>query len=356
MTGENRRISLLLSGVLIVALIGSLLYSATSKKEEKTEKTSPEPINSIVELPNRFKDIQAIAYSKMREAVRVPVENPMEIELLVSPNSTSDCSEESIDIIRSIENAYKGALLPKRITILFGSETQDFDWLLAETGKRLKPRFRSNVDGKEINPETVNDLGEGVLWASNPCRNAGKLSVEEETEIAHGFAHVIQTMQFTQKADDWGRWGEVPRWILEGGATFTHNYWRNQADLTTYRKNSENFGDTLRLGQDFYYDFLKFDKSFYPLWDYTEQWPNERAYDVGSYLCQALVALEGPASIMNLYREYLKVRDFEESFRTVYGMTWSEAHPYFARSIFKMIRWNVKEFMPWYNPDGKVKI
>ena len=274
------------------------------------------------------------------------VDSPMPLSILISPNS-KNCSKAAIPIIRNIEKIYQGTALPNSLTLMFVDLKQDKKWVRNQTGELLEDKYRSFKGKEEINPETVNGAGDGVLWAIDPCRNSGKLSWQEEVEIAHGFAHVIQTMQFVGPEENWGRWGEIPRWILEGGATFTHNYWNNKSDFDRYFRNSENLYDLSKKPKKFFYNFLKYDSSFVPLWSYTDQWENQRAYDVGAYVCEILVAYKGPESIMNLYSEYLKDRDFEKSFARVFGMTWKEAHPIIAESIYRLIQWNAS-FFAWH--------
>ena len=344
----------------IFAILFVLALLATSalwsRGGEEVAREKPKPIKAITDLPNRIVDIQALAWFAMTEASAIPVANPMPVKLMVAPKSGIGCAEESIEIIRAVENAFKNTVLPKSVTLLFANSSSDKAWLTKTTGELLARKYRSYLDGEEINPETVNDRGEGVLWVLDPCRDNGSLSSEDQTQVAHGFAHVIQTMQFTTKDSDWARWGEVPRWILEGGATFVHNFWINRVDLATYENRTENLGENLKLDSKFYFDYLKYDPSIEPLWKYTDQWDNQRAYDIGSYVCQVLVALRGPQSIMELYGDYLKTEDFNLSFQNIYGMTWDEAHPIIAESIFKMIRATGKRYMPWYDPDKQVKI
>lgn len=327
-------------GVLTALLaIGFSSYGSYGNEKSGREKS----IANIKELPNRYKEVKHIAWQKMTDYSKRKTNDPMPIRLLVSPNA-KDCSKSAIPIIRAMENIYQNTLRPKSLTIIFADEDRDGKWLRERTGELLEDKFRSYQGTKEINPETVNDKGDGVLWSTNPCRDSGKLSKAEETEISHGFAHVIQTRQFISSENYWGRWGEVPRWILEGCATFNHNYWTNGKTYSTYLRSSENLYELWKLKPKFFNRFLKYDNSFQPLWTYTDQWPNQRAYDVGSYVCEMLVALRGPESIMNIYSEYLATEDFNMAFKNIYGMTWTEARPIFSKAIYDLIQWNSKYF------------
>ena len=325
-----------------VALITCLLFAGVSSFSANAVAKVPKNqnrIESISELPKRYKDIKFLAWKQMKTNSQKQVRNPMPIKVLISP-SVTNCSNEAIAVIRGIEGIYRKTNLPKSLTIIFADGEIDREWLTDRTSELLDMKYRSFQGDIEINPETVNGKGDGVLWAMDACRDKGKLSTEERIEIAHGFTHVIQTMQFTRRDSDWGLWGEVPRWMLEGGATLTHNFWKNRKNYDTYFKNSENLYGLSKYPKDFFEKFLKVDKTFRPLWSYTDQWDNQRAYDVGAFVCESLVAFKGPESIINLYSAYLSIGDFDRAFEEIYGMTWTDAHPYIYETIYKQIKWS----------------
>lgn len=331
-----KRVSILL--VITLVLSTNLTVSgAVAKGKPKVQSG----ISGIDELPNRFKEIKLIAWNAMNKNAKHKVRKPLQINYLVSPNA-KDCSKAATPIIRKFERIYHGTLMPRSLTLIFVDESRDSEWLIARTNELLPERFRTYQGSKQINPETVNSNGDGVLWSSNPCRDSGKLSMEEKNEIAHGFAHVIQRRQFIEFEDDWGRWGEVPRWIFEGCAVFNDHYWTFGKNYETYLRNSDNLYELKRFPSEFFQQFLFYEKSDGIAWSYTDQWPNQRVYDVGSYVCETLVALRGPESTMNLYLEYLKTGDFNKAFENIYGMSWSQAHPIMAKTVYDLIQWNSK--------------
>jgi hypothetical protein len=73
-------------------------------------------------------------------------------------------------------------------------------------------------------------------------------------------------------------------------------------------------------------------------WYVTNQYPDQWAYDIGSYVCDVLVALKGPNSLLQIYRDYANTNDFNKSFENIYGMPWTAAKPYISEILFKLAR------------------
>jgi hypothetical protein len=308
------------------------------------------PIKSISDLPGRYDDIRALAWQQSMDAINREYVSKMEIESRVSPNS-QDCSVEIEKVIRRVERMFSAAILPKKVYLLIGNSLKDQAWLEEQTRSLLTEKYISYSDGKMFNPETSNDEGIGVNWVTDACNARPIPDIEKGVEAAHGFFHVLQTMQFTESDKYWGRWGEVPRWILEGGATFVPTVWKEGESQENYLKKPNDVYSVYQLGEELFRDYFKFtpprQRGTNEVWAYTDQWPEFHAYLVGSYMCEVLVALRGPESLLNLYREYLKSDSFDVAFEKIYGMTWTKAYPYLTDAVYGSITSTVKFVMPW---------
>jgi hypothetical protein len=201
------------------------------------------------------------------------------------------------------------------------------------------PNQRQFVNGVDVNPHAVNKSLEAVEWIEDSCSNTFPVD-NAGGGVAHGFTHAIQKLQFLGSNQNWGN---APRWLLEGGATFSENFVTYGSDYKTWISNGHPFykEGLEKYDLQFYENYLKLKRlnGSDNLWAYTDQWPNQRAYDLGSYVCEILVALKGPASLMNLYAEFAKIGDFDQSFQNIYGINWTEAGPLVAQSIYEEINW-----------------
>jgi hypothetical protein len=336
--------------VSLLAAVG-LKSNSVETRDQSTQKTIKE-IRGISDLSSRIADVRALAWERLAANQNNSYTPKIEIEALIGPNSL-DCSKELIKVVQSVEKAFQGVKLPKKLYLLIGNSDLDKKWFENETRRLLDKKFLS-FEGKEmINPETVNDQGIGVTWADNPCNSSLDVSKEDGNRVAHGFFHVLQTNQFIGTDKDWGRWGEIPRWILEGGAMLAANYYSHGQTQEGFLKRPENFYELYQLGEDFFPEFMKYIPGEKNPWNHTDKWENFRAYDVGLYICEILFALRGPESIINLYGEYLATNDFDKSFANIYGKTWTDSYPILSKATFDVIKESTRKVMPYLFTEKK---
>ncbi len=350
---NKKLIAFIAAGILSLSAVTTFaLRSGTNETQAETATQPIADIASFAELPSRIADLRGLAWQKMsanRDNSYLP---KIPVEALIGPNSL-DCSAELIKVVNRVEKTYQGVAMPKKLYLLIGNSELDKKWFEDETRKLLTDKFLSFQGAEMINPETVNDKGIGVTWADDPCNSTLDISKEDRIRVAHGFFHVLQTNQFIASKEDWGRWGEVPRWILEGGAFLAANYEVNGDTREGYVKRPENFYELFQLGKDFYPDFIKYRPGEPSPWQHTDKWDNYRAYDVGSYICEILIALKGPESIINLYGDYVRTRDFDLSFKNIYGTTWTEAYPILSNATWSVIEESTKLKMPYLFSEKK---
>ena len=347
----SRRTTLISVVILLLVTIALVLLIPKGNKTVTPEKAKRiAPIESIRDLPGRYDDIRALAWQQSMDAINRDYVSQMELESRIAPNS-QDCSVEIEKVIRSVERMFSAANLPKKVYLLIGNSVEDQTWLEEQTRSLLTEKYISYSEGKMINPETSNDEGIGVNWVTDACNEKAIPDIEKGVEAAHGFFHVLQTMQFTDSDKYWGRWGEVPRWVLEGGATFAQTFWKEGESQENYLNKPNDVYSVYQLGEELFRDYFKFtpprQRGTNEVWEYTDQWPDFHAYLVGSYMCELLVALRGPESILNLYREHLKADSFDIAFEKIYGMTWTEAYPYLTDAISGSVNASMQIVMPW---------
>jgi hypothetical protein len=69
-------------------------------------------------------------------------------------------------------------------------------------------------------------------------------------------------------------------------------------------------------------------------WDKYRQW---KEYDVGSLVLECLVALKGPDTSMQLVKDVGAGMTYEQSFLKNYGITWEDAIPILADTLYKIV-------------------
>lgn len=319
----------------------SVLSESTIPKPTPTQSPTEVPIDppiiyTFAELPDKFKSIKYWAWKKTWAQIDSKPVLDSPIEIVVGPNSKSCHVNETLDGIRLFQRVYGGNKLPKKLWILYADMAIDRNWIESKTLTLLpKNRIQYDKNGQMFAIETVNLDGEGVLWAENSCITASPS--EFTSQMLHGYTHTIQDLQYSEIPSNYGRWGEVPRWLIEGGASWSQVFYNDNKSLKKYERSGD-WGILSTYDLKFFQDFLVIPEYSNNLWAYTDKWPSMRAYDVGVFVCEMLIALQGPDSIIKLNKDYLQTGSFEKSFNNIYGMTWAQAQPYISLAAYKLIQ------------------
>ena len=293
---------------------------------------SPASINSFQDAVTRYKDIKYWAWKRAAIEVEKNTSSESILNVLVGPNS-KECSDAGTRAIRAMQKLYSESQLPVKSTLIYAAK-EDNTWT------------KSAINGSfpDSNPPQdafgVNTKSEAFILHSDYCNSKDVMAISGAA-IAHGYTHSLQKIQYLESKENWGNF---PRWLIEGGATFSENFIQYGKDYKTWITNPgfHNW-DLKQYDNNFYRDFydykLQSDGKY--TWVHTDQWPNQRVYDVGSYACEVLIAIKGPSSIIRLNSEFAKSGNFEKSFEIVYGLSWKEALPLLASAVHQSTTWLV---------------
>ena len=308
-----------------------------------THTLSPSGIASTKNLPNKSLEqlsknvnlIYPLVWQKTNASVNLTKSTTPKLRIELGPDSKiySKNIRQAFDLTMKVFN---GVELPQT-TIFLVSNGEDEEW----ANKRYKELL-----GNNYNPENIG-------YGRSPNGNAVQLkrfdpsnkellkdpNVPNGGTDAHGFTHLLQEYQLGVGDETFQG---VPRWILEGSADFMQIYYLKRNNYTFWLLN--------RQGQDIKQHSIKFLNEYLTYvpfeelsgaetpWYITNKYPDQWAYSIGSYVCDILVALKGPSSLIQIYRDYVETKDFDKSFENIYGMPWSEAKPYVAQILYKLAR------------------
>ena len=145
---------------------------------------------------------------------------------------------------------------------------------------------------------------------------------------AHEYTHTIQQNQMGNKTQPW-----PPTWYTEGQAEFSQNaaiYYQSFDLYTSNRKlvSASLFTDT-DITSSWIQDFFVVNQPEFWFSTYSSWYQ----YDLGGMLIEALTALKGPASTMELWKLSGAGSTFSQAFEKIYGTSFEKALPSISKAI-----------------------
>ena len=293
------------------------------------------------DLEANYKGISYAAWKKANEKVLASKSTQAKIVVLVGPNSQqlNDKLKGSISLTSRL---YAGYLAPTTINAIYFN-FKDVNWAQRELD-RLTNNDRNVVGEAAHSCASATDCvgasarlttnGDGALLFGVSSQGPKDSNHSSGTLEAHEFTHLIQDTQFLGSGRSWD---SLPRWYVEGHAEFSQAAIIHYADFQNYQLERRRNAEELFLKSS-YFTASWLEKFIAPSgwitgWEPWNSGPGWRVYDVGSLVTEILVALKGPDSTLDLYKQVASGKSFSEGFKTIYGKPWSEAAPLIAKVI-----------------------
>jgi hypothetical protein len=167
---------------------------------------------------------------------------------------------------------------------------------------------------------TASDWGK-----NNPDHTSGTLE-------AHEYFHTIQAVLLANAG-----WTQVPRWLIEGGATWVQRATVFSNDFNKYEIDRRRASETILFKQKpdsaWIEKFLDPEyKSGWDKWNGNE-YDGWAVYDVGSLASEVMVSIGGPDSFLDLFKLTGSGKSFAQAFESIYGIPWREGAKIIANAI-----------------------
>lgn len=325
----------------------------TSKAPTPAPTQTPTPTAEPIVLPTSFSDlfenrkgISLAAWQKSSEIIKSSKNKSGTLEIFTGPN-TKPFFDDYPTPVSLVSRLFPTRGEPAR-TIVIRYKYVDIEWAEALLRSKLTEqeftRLNNNEGGRAIlgrcDANSRNCVGamqqttgaglsliiQGVPNMINQGDPTGTLRLGTGMLEAHEYFHALQRIPIMDKTDVWPH-----AWFREGGAEWVQNMSVNFADF----KNYEEFlrldckFDCRVLSEADIVAFLEGSKENYTPPKF-QQFLN---YSLGSHVIEALVAVKGPDTLIDMYEQMGKRLTFDQAFKNTYGVEWSYAIPILAKSI-----------------------
>jgi hypothetical protein len=312
--------------------------------KKATPTTTPTPL--ILNWDNialNYGEIASNVYKKYESFLDPNYQSKLKVNIFVGPNSKPNNTNTS-PAFSIASNLLRNFKQPEEVNTIYYSFL-DKEWAKKTTQEvdgtsRWNYQFdyeclsASNCRGASAGmTQNWQAMGRFTVKDLNSSASALRMFSSGEAEI-HEFTHSIYMYQLKPNFDRW--YVMTPSWFSEGHATFlgklgsstsfadfklaqelTYKNYRPNQTLKSYSPE-----DILR-----FYDALSDGKEDPGMKQYV--------YALGYSTVEALAAIGGIDSPMNLFLETAKGATFEQAFKSIYGIDWKVAAPILAEVVSK---------------------
>jgi hypothetical protein len=311
-----------------------------------TPTPTPTPTPIILTWDNILQNYGEIAtnvYEQSRRLMESPFQSKVKVNVFVGPN-TKPINANPSEAYKLGSSLLRNFKQPDEVNTIYYSfldkgwakeKTQEVD-----TTSRWNYQFayectsQSACQGASAGM-TQNWQAIGRFTSSNsspvPMFSSGEVEI-------HEFTHSIYMFQMKPNFDRW--YVSTPDWFSEGHASVIGKLGaaKSFSEFSVYR------GETLRRNRpdltlkDYSApNILRFFDAFM-IGTANQEIERYYLYTLGFSTIEALVAIGGIDSPMNLFLETAKGSTFEQAFKTIYGIEWKVAAPILAEVVSKQYK------------------
>ena len=309
--------------------------------------TFVEPLapTSFQDLEFRKEGINYWAWKKANQKIKNTSPNLGTIKISTGPNTVPDNPNPMI-AITLVSRLFGNFNQAREVRVVYASE-KDIEWGQSQINS-LCPEYECGYDVKGEAKKACN-IPVTPCWGGLAVRNAkleipmiymtasdwGKSDANhtQGTLEAHEYAHTIQQLNAVLGKSN--GWYTIPRWLVEGGATWIQSssvFYDNYISYLTERnRNIQDLKSRIHPNSEWIVTFLNPE----PVkdWLFWEKYENWRLYDVGLLATEILASIGGPDAIMDIFKGVGEGNTFTDVFEKVFGITWKQAVPILARII-----------------------
>ena len=311
----------------------------------KAVPTEPAAPTSFDDLLANYKGIPAAAWKSAHSNIAASTLTTPQVEIIFGPKTKMPHGNIVIEnALKQVTGIFKNFTQPPKQTTVYYN-FNDLNWAKDYLNKFKNPFQTTNTYAEQAVEHCPNELqcrgafgnyaeGTGLIINSVALPDGQWVDYFQTSGARdiHEFTHTIQKAQFLElnKKIHWG----YPHWFSEGQPQVAGFTGANKT-LADYKDMRLRWMDVPARGLGGYSpaDISR----FYVLQGEASGDPATKnlVYTIGYITVEALTALKGIDSTMNLVRAIATGDTFEQAFKKIYGVEWSYAEPILAQVVSK---------------------
>ena len=285
------------------------------------------------------------AFNKSAEVINKSAAKQLNFKVLIGPN-TKPINEVPQIALGLVSKMFPNYDVNKEFVLIYFNYTdqkwaQDkFDFYIGKSGgydtsDQVSKVCTSALSCNSAAQVTNHDNGTAVLLISASESSKNDRHFFSGTMEAHEFFHAYQNTLFfgVNRASN-----QLPRWLLEGSASFVELASVYSNDFNAYLANKGNLLVQLHYQKAFKEsDLIRFldAPSLGTDWSSWDSYNPQRVYDIGMLATEIMVAAKGPECILEQYKLVANGMSYKEAFQKVFGVSWDEGVKLLAKAIAK---------------------
>jgi len=321
--------------------------------------TAPVAPTSFQDLQDHVTGIIQGAWLKAGIQIKNSSSSLGNVKILVGPNTVMD-DPNTLDSLTLLSKLYSNIAQVKNLTIIkFGKSDiawaqQQYDLLhpnnYQPSGAQNQCSGPNGCDGGNAginqNGDGVILLGQGGSYIGQPIVDGGTRASNGQV-AAHEYTHTVQMINAPCQG---GCYGDLPQWFLEGSAEWSATAARFNGNLDQFLtfRNSDlegQYSQSSMYTPEWVTTYLNPNPLFIPNqdnWAYWGKYDRWDTYAIGMMATEILVDINGPDSIMKLYKDVGAGQSFAQAFQSEFGISWADACPIIGKAISTEIQKAIK--------------
>lgn len=336
----------------------SLVWSkATISKKSTTPSPSPLKTPSLTSndvfvnatfdnlLENR-KSLPFTAWKKTSDLIGKSTSKLGKLDLNTGPN-TKPWFNDLPKVLSLVSRAFPNEQEAKDILVI-RYNYKDLDWatnlLKSKISSQFYDQLNDNEGGRLLSSncdlsgtcrgskEQTTPDGLAILLIGVPnSKNEDVIRYSSGQLEAHEYFHSLQRVPFIGKNLQNANY--PPRWFVEGSAEWIQNGSVNFDKFSKYQdfigNDCDSYTTCARLSEKIVSDYLSKSNQGNGMTNFDQQY----AYSLGSKVCELLVSIAGPESLIKIWEEESKGIGWDAAFLKVYGSDWNQVYPVLAKVV-----------------------